>query len=182
MGVDDSLVTFLADHRVPVLNRLSRGAMAVGTNPVVIIIVIVAGAVYMVRRRQWRLACAVALAFVMSVLVTGGLKVWIDRSRPPAHLALVQVAGPSMPSTHAAWTAAVAVVVLLMVEWRWPRVRLAVAVGLLLAVVGIGAALVYLGVHWPTDVLAGWLLGAIVGALIVWSVTCLARARRPSAP
>ncbi len=168
MGADEPVVTFLAGHRVGVLDSLARGAMAAGTSVVVLLLCAVVGLVVVVLTKQWRLALAVALAFVSSVVVTLVMKGWIGRGRPPARLALVDVAGPSMPSTHAAVTAAVAVAALLVFEWPSPRLRLGAATLLALAVVGIGCALVYLGAHWPTDVLAGWLIGLTLGVASAW--------------
>ena len=68
-------------------------------------------------------------------------------------------AGQSFPSTHASDSAAAAAVF----AWAVPRLS---AIGIAIAVV-VGISRVYLGAHWPTDVMAGWTLGAAVGAGLV---------------
>jgi len=106
-----------------VFDGLSRGAMAVGTNPIAVLAVALAGAFYVVRGRHWRVAIAAVAALVLSTVLAAVLKAWIGRPRPPSNLALLHVAGPSMPSTHAARASALAMAVFMVIEWHAPRVR-----------------------------------------------------------
>ena len=68
--------------------------------------------------------------------------------------------GKSFPSAHAAGSAAAATIF----AWALPRLSV---LGIALAV-AVGFSRVYLGVHWPSDVAAGWALGTLVGVLLVF--------------
>lgn len=70
----------------------------------------------------------------------------------------------SFPSSHAANMGGVAV----LLGWRYRRRRAAVILAALTAF-GVGYSRVYLGVHYPSDVLGGWMLGAGLAAGIAWA-------------
>lgn len=117
-----------------------------------------------------------AAAFVVAAVAGGGalsylLKIGFDRPRPDLVAHLVDVHTLSFPSGHA-MGAAVTYLTLAALIVRTERRRrlkayvLTVAVTLTLM---IGLSRIYLGVHWPTDVLAGWCAGS-AWALICWLV------------
>lgn len=161
---DVSVLTWLAGHRTGWATRLSSWLMsASGSVPVVGGLLVLAAA-YVVFRRRWSTAVVVGSAAFGAVVVTGALKALIGRPRPPAELALVTARGFSMPSTDGALTAAAALALLLVTGWSTRNLRRAGAAVLAVAVVFVGVCLVYLGAHWPSDVLAGW----AVGALVAW--------------
>ena len=121
--------------------------------------------VWLLRRRARRLAI-----FVVTTMTVGGvlgvlLKVLIGRHRPDLLDPVARAAGFSFPSGHAlnaALAAGVFVLVLLPVVRR-RRLLWAAAVAV---TVLTGLSRIVLGVHWTSDVLAGWLLGvAVVAAM-----------------
>jgi undecaprenyl-diphosphatase len=115
--------------------------------------------------------------FVMAAMVGGallfsGLKDLLDRPRPPVVDRLVDVGNESLPSGHA--TMAVAVIGALVVlarEGRQPAARLLMVVAATVWIGAVGLTRIYLGVHWFSDVVAGWLVGGAWLALCVavWS-------------
>ena len=105
--------------------------------------------------------------FVVGVVASGALantflKQLFDRLRPPAELAAIPIpSSPSFPSGHTVSAfllfGALAVVTLLELSPRWRGVLLSGVLALTGVVVGYSR--LYLGVHWLTDVIGGWLLG-----------------------
>ena len=124
---------------------------------------------FLLIRRQFHAALLVLAAAGGGALLMGGLKEAFDRPRPRIvpHL-FGEVATPSFPSGHAMAAAAIyltlAALVARMVEDRRSKVFV-VSVALVLALL-VGFSRVYLGVHWPSDVLAGWTAG------LSWAVAC----------
>ncbi|WP_332763673.1 phosphatase PAP2 family protein [Phenylobacterium sp.] len=127
------------------------------------------------RREALIFGATVILAQISSEL----LKMLYDRPRPSLVTHGGIVYSQSFPSGHSALAAATfftLATVLASVETK-TRTK-AVIFGLaILFVVTVGVSRVYLGVHWPTDVLGGWALGAS-WALVAWVVLGLTRPRR----
>ncbi|PFG39064.1 undecaprenyl-diphosphatase [Georgenia soli] len=124
----------------------------------------VAAAWLVIRRRPaWTVAaCAAAVGIVVLVDTT---KLLVGRVRPSLGPVL-DVVSPSFPSGHAAQSAAVLVVLAVVLTGHGSARAAAPAVAVVL-VVGVGVTRVYLGVHYPSDVLAGWLLGALWAAVVL---------------
>lgn len=92
------------------------------------------------------------------------MKLMIDRSRPLLHDALVSMpAEPSFPSSHSTQAAAFAVMTALLLNAQMRELALP---ALAITVLMIGVSRLHLQVHWPTDVLAGWLLGGLIAAAV----------------
>ena len=164
---DVTVMSWVVAHRFPLGDHAARAVMLASTRRVVLAAAGVLALGYVVARRRYRLGSAVALAVVVSGVLAEGLKGALGRGRPPAYAALVHVGGLSMPSTDAALTAAAAVALYLSLTWLDPGRRRLVGAALAFGVLTVGVCLVYLGVHWTSDVVAGWALGVAVGAAAV---------------
>lgn len=128
--------------------------------------------------RLW-VAAWPALAFLGALACNIALRIAIGRMRPaveyiPHGLPELQADFQrfSYPSGHAG-SATVAYLVLVALAWPHRRLRRAVLAGALIVILGAGFGRFYLGVHWPTDVLAGYLLGGMwvslgIAARLAW--------------
>ena len=87
-------------------------------------------------------------------LIAEGLKDIVHRPRPPVAERLAHVDSWSFPSSHSAGTMMTGVAITLAARGGWPGMLVA-----LLAAATIGWTRLALGVHWPSDVLAGWGFG-----------------------
>ncbi|MBP7649512.1 MAG: phosphatase PAP2 family protein [Phenylobacterium sp.] len=126
------------------------------------------------RRQAWILAGTVLGAQVSSEV----LKTFYDRPRPSLvpHGSFVYT--QSFPSGHSALAAAVFLTLATLiasVEKR-PSSKILIYVLAVVITIGVGFSRVYLGVHWPSDVLAGWSLGA-TWAFAAWIVLEWMRSR-----
>ena len=109
-----------------------------------------------------------ALYTVFPSFVNGAIKDWVARPRPSDELVSVPdaIGGFSFPSGHTVSTAALFIVLFfaLSAVTRHRGLRWVLQAGCLLMVVSAGAARVYVGVHWPSDAISGYLLMALLVA------------------
>ncbi|MGW1467290.1 phosphatase PAP2 family protein [Streptomyces sp. NPDC002308] len=126
--------------------------------------------VWLLWKRAWRLASWAAVTAVGGGLVGLLVKTVVERARPSLEDPVAHAPGFSFPSGHA-MTATTSFAVLLLVllpvvprAWHAPCWGVAAV-----SVVGVGFTRVALGVHWFSDVVGGWLLGAAVVALTAWA-------------
>ncbi len=126
---------------------------------------------YLWLRGEGRVGSVLVAGVVGAASLSQLLKGVFDRPRPDLVPHLSEAYSASFPSGHAAMSAATYLVLgmlLARVHRRREVKAYLVLVGVLLAVL-VGVSRVYVGVHWPTDVLAGWTLGAL-WAIAVWTV------------
>lgn len=132
----------------------------------VLIPVTIAGAAWLVATRRLREA-------LLLLLIGGGGRILVDiqklqtaRLRPEGHEHLVAVESLSFPSAHAANATMVWLGLALLLVSTRPRRSFALWAAVWLAVL-VGVSRVMLGVHWPSDVVAGWAFGLIWTLLLL---------------
>ncbi len=136
----------------------------------VVVVLLIAGAFigYLLIKSDRFSAAAVAVAVAGGQVSNDLLKMVFDRPRPDLALRSVQVYTSSFPSGHAALSAAAYLTMAALIARHLPLclTKLYVMSAAIFLVFLIGLSRIYLGVHYPTDVLAGWCLGG------VWALMC----------
>lgn len=146
---------------------------ALGGYPVLTLFtVITIGYLLMIRRGG--AAMLVVVAIGGGTLISQGLKALFGRARPDVVPHLVDVHTLSFPSGHSMLSAVTYLTLGALIAAVQPSRRVKayiVGCAIILALL-VGVSRIYLGVHWPTDVLAGWSVGA------AWALLCGAVAER----
>jgi membrane-associated phospholipid phosphatase len=183
-GIDQPAARWLATHRDLWMTTALRAITGAGGGAVLGAMAAIACGVAGWRSRSWS-PVVFGLAGAGGItLVIFTAKALVVRDRPPLPFAVVAADGFSFPSGHAAGVAAGACLSAWMLT-RWLITCWAGRVATWTAAIGIAAVMgfsrVYLGVHYISDVVAGWLLGAAwAGAVMVvgtwWDNTRRARA------
>jgi membrane-associated phospholipid phosphatase len=168
VGTDASVLTWMVGHRDDPLTVAARIITTLGATVTLAAMTALAVAVLFWRGPRGA-AVLVAVTSIGAGLLVVVAKHLVGRDRPPAVAQLVVANNSAFPSGHALGSTAVlgvlTIVALGYVRSRLVRVVTVVA-GVALVVL-IGLSRVYLGVHWASDVAAGWLLGG------AWLSVCL---------
>lgn len=149
------------------LEGVARDLTALGSVAVTVLATL-ASALYLALRRKHRALAFTLVTVIGGVVLSTVLKQGFDRPRPDlvSHGVLVHTA--SFPSGHAMMSAVVYMTLAALLARLHENVRVKLFLlgwGMLLSAL-VGVSRVYLGVHWPTDVVAGWAVGA------TWSLAC----------
>jgi membrane-associated phospholipid phosphatase len=174
--VDQPVLDAAITLRSPGLDSAVTAFTDVGGPVGMPILALVAVAVLTWRRRRWTPIVLTLIAAAGSLAMTIVGKGFVDRARPPADLAVPPLeVSASFPSGHTlnATVLTTVIVYLILIETTaaWQR-ALTITLGTLF-VLAMGLSRVFLGHHWLTDVLAGWLIGlawalAVITAHRLW--------------
>lgn len=156
----------------PWFEEAMRDITALGSAPALVIAVLAVFG-FLALAKAWRPAIFILVASGGGLIVSSLLKYTIDRPRPDLvpHGNLIYTS--SFPSGHSMMSAVVYFTLAALVTRLIERRRLkgyALGVALILTLL-VGVSRIYLGVHWPSDVLAGWAAGA------AWALGCWLIAR-----
>jgi PAP2 superfamily len=177
-GWDGAVHEWARQVRAPAVTTAARRLTATGTGLPAFALAATAGALGGGRRRWWAGALIASAGLAAVQLLRLALSAWIVRPRPPSADWATTAGGFSFPSGHTTTSAAVAVLLVVALRRRTTSraVRTVGTAAALAWAVGVGVTRVYLGVHWPSDVLAGWLLVlTICGAAAGWAATAVRR-------
>ena len=182
---DQRIHSWVMVHRSSSNIRFARAVTWGGVTQVVLPILIIVGALATEGGREFtrRLKSGLLIALIASVGAFLGLQInhLEGRVRPPVIDWAGTAGGPSFPSGHTTvaslFAASCAWVIATRVRQGWPRVAL--WTGAIFYAAAVGLSRIWLGVHWPTDVIGGWfyaLTWLAAGAAIILSL----RQRRAS--
>ena len=168
-AIDKQLILLLrepGDPNNPIGSRnieeAVRDITALGGTTVVVLITVVSVLAFLFHKKRIH-ALVMAVAVLGAWASTDLTKVLYGRPRPDLVPHEAYVYSASFPSGHSTMSTAAFLTLAMLIASLEP-LRRSKALALVIAglvVVGVGFSRVYLGVHWPTDVLAGWCLGSV---------------------
>lgn len=154
---EQALVTF----RTPAATHLFTLLTELGSMPFVVSIIAISGISLVAARKYWAYLIGYALTICGSVLTGYLFKIYIARPRPNGIIPILIETSGSFPSGHATISIALYGFLAYLLYVLFPTKRTLIITGTVLLVLTIGFSRLYLGVHFPTDVLAGYMLGSI---------------------
>ena len=169
LGWDRHLERWQAAHRVGFLDPVFEGVTYAGTYGSVWLVV---AAVVALSLRRPQVFVWTLVADGLGELAADALKGAIPRARPHVHALVTRPHSHSFPSGHATTSFACATVLALTFPRFW--------LPLLVLAAAVAWSRVYVGVHFPLDVLAGAVLGAAIGLVVARALPRLVTARRRS--
>lgn len=161
--LDSLSVVWVSSHRLSILNGLTLSLSFLGGLPSMIVIAGLCN-VYFIRLKQYANLLIVSVGLLGASATGWILKYLIQRPRPDEMYQMVQTYGASFPSAHSIYAAVVCGSIMFIFR-KHRQVKL-IYLGALLWFLSMGISRVYLGAHFPTDVIAGWGIGWIWVAIL----------------
>ena len=166
---DDAVIRWMGAHHTSALDALMLEITALGTGTVVLMIVAVSALFLLLTSHKYS-AALLLVSTGGGLVLNAVLKLGFDRPRPAIFLPAVHTMSSSFPSGHAMSAAVVYSTVAYLAarlhQRRWARWLMMTGAFMLIALISISR--LYLGVHYPSDVLAGVAIG------LAWAGFCMA--------
>jgi undecaprenyl-diphosphatase len=166
---DRTVISFIQGMESPMLTAIMKFFTFIGsTLSIVVLALLVLFFLYKVFKHRSELVLFIAVLLGSNILFLS-LKLFFHRARPDFHR-LIEVGGYSFPSGHAT-NAFTLYGLLTFLLWRHIPARWGRTVLILLSItmiIAIGMSRIYLGVHYPTDVISGYLAGGFWLTIAIW--------------
>lgn len=166
---DDAILRWVGRHQLPRVHMAMLQVTALGTGVVVIMVVAVA-ALFLWLTRHKHSAALLLVTTVVGIILNSMLKDVFHRDRPAIFPSGTEVFSSSFPSGHSMSAAivygTVAYLAARLQRRHWSRVITAIVA--LLMILLIASSRIYLGVHYPSDTIAGMVIG------FAWAAFCMA--------
>lgn len=178
--VDHSLLHLFSNHRTPTLTAVALAFNTIFAPLTTVGIAIAIGLLIAAVTKKWEPGLSLVICVSGAGIATRALKGFLELTRPEIYERAVHVTGSSFPSGHATGAAALVFGIGILAHYyfadyasdrnRAPRliVQSVVWTFTVLFAIAVAISRVYLGVHWPSDVLGGYLMGS------AWALPCAA--------
>ncbi|MEG4275585.1 MULTISPECIES: phosphatase PAP2 family protein [unclassified Microcoleus] len=163
---DTSILLALRELHTPLRDRIMLGFTFLGEPKLLLVICLTLGIVLLARNHRSE-AATIALAAGGAIGLNLLLKKLFARDRPQLWERVVNVTFYSFPSGHAMISMVIYGLLGYFLGVRFPKQRWSIYSLTVVLIAAIGFSRLYLGVHWPTDVIAGYTAG------LVWLITCI---------
>ncbi|WP_278266099.1 phosphatase PAP2 family protein [Nocardia sp. AG03] len=181
--LDARVLDWMIAHRGEPLTSIARVITDLGDTLSMTVLATVTVCLFL-WQRHWACAALVAITSLGAGLLVVVIKQLVGRNRPPELTRMVYEPSLSYPSGHTLGSTVVvgivAITLIPRLRRRWARVGATVLA--VLFPIAVGLSRVYLGVHWLSDVLAGWTIGLIWLAVCVTVFTVVRVQRAPVTP
>jgi membrane-associated phospholipid phosphatase len=164
--LDTKILLAIQKLHAPISNRLMLGITYLG-EPATLLLICLGlsiGPLFYARRPQ---ATTFSMAALSAFSLNYWLKILFGRTRPKLWNRLIDVRLHSFPSGHAMMSTVIYGFLGYMLAKQFPRWRKPIFAATAMLIIAIGFSRLYLGVHWPTDVVAGYAAG------LMWLIICI---------
>ncbi len=165
-SVDTTLLLQIHRWTNPVLDQVMLGLTQLG-NPSFIIGLVIGSLAWLWWKQKRTEAQLFAIAALGALVLNVGLKLFFAKPRPALWNYLITEQSFSFPSGHALGSMVIYGFLAYLLANQFPKFSLLIYIAAVGLIVAIGLSRLYLGVHWPTDVLAGYAVG------FLWLITCI---------
>ncbi len=173
LSIDVTITREFQENQTPWLRTTMYAASYIGSTPLLsTALIILAAIIFWIGRLRLE-ALTILFVSATSAILNYLIKIIVERPRPNAHLVeiLQHAGGASFPSGHvmsyvAFWCLLFSFAIILFKGNRWWRIALLIVPALF--VVLVGPSRVYLGDHWASDVLGGYIFGGVWLGICLW--------------
>ncbi|NES98777.1 MAG: phosphatase PAP2 family protein [Desertifilum sp. SIO1I2] len=165
-ALDTAILLALQRIHTPLLDQVMEGITFLGEPDVLLVVSLLLGGVLLWRNHRSQ-ATTLAIAGVGAVGLNYWLKILFARDRPALWDRVIDVRFYSFPSGHAMISFAIYGAIAYLAITHYPRWRWPILSFTSLLILAIGFSRLYFGVHWPTDIVAGYTAG------LIWLITCI---------